>query len=294
LFMNDLLSPLSLRTDRPLEPWRVEILHALDAASRECKFPYMLVGATARDLLLYHVHGGPHPRRRTRDVDFGIAVDSWEEFERVRDALLAKGNFKPTRVKHRLIYSSAAVDEVEVDVIPFGGLASGEGTITWPPEFDTAMNVAGFQDALSAALWISIVDGLPVPVVSLPGLAILKLFAWADRRDDRDATDLYRVIQHYADAGNEDRLYDSPLAEEFGFDFELAGAKLLGSDVVALCQPTTLQKLAHLFTPGVMEKLGNQMMREGGYSFEEAGQRTAQLLDLFFGPLLEAAKKKAE
>jgi predicted nucleotidyltransferase len=155
------------------------------------------------------------------------------------------------------------------------------------------MNVAGFEEALSAAVWISIVDGLTVPVVSLPGLAILKLFAWADRRKNDDATDLYRVILDYADAGNEDRLYDSPLAEEFGFDLELAGAKLLGSDAVALCQPDTLKKLAHMFTPEIRETLGNQM-RERGFSSEGEDQRTAHLLEIFFGPVLEDVRQKTD
>lgn len=203
----------------------------------------MLVGATVRDLLLFHVYGGPHPTRRTNDVDFAFAVDSWESFESVRAAFLASGNFSPSTLRHRLIYTSTTIQEAEVDLIPFGGIASREEMITWPPEFERAMNVAGFEEALSAALWVSIVEGLTVPVVSLPAFTVLKLFAWSDRRLDKDATDLNRVIRFYADAGNEDRLYETSLPEEFGFDLELAGAKLLGADVAALCRPATLQKL---------------------------------------------------
>lgn len=104
------------------------------------------------------------------------------------------------------------------------------------------MSVAGFEEAFSASVCIAIAENLNVPVVSLPGLATLKLFAWSDRKDDRDATDLLRVIHSYADAGNEDRLYDSSLVEEFDFDLDLAGAKLLGMDVAALCNPETLRK----------------------------------------------------
>ena len=109
----------------------------------------MLVGATARDLLLFHAHGGPQPSRRTRDIDFAITVDSWEAFEAVRNALLAQDNFNPSKVQHRRLYSSLTVPEVEVDIIPFGGIASPQETITWPPEFDTAMNVASFEEALA-------------------------------------------------------------------------------------------------------------------------------------------------
>ena len=251
----------------------------------------MLVGATARDLLLFHVYGGPQPSRRTRDIDFAITVNSWESFEAVRNALLAQGNFSPSKVQHRLLYSSSTVPEVEVDIIPFGGVASPEEMITWPPELDTAMNVAGFEEALSTIVWISVTEALVIPVVSLPGLAVLKLFAWSDRRWDGDATDVRQVIRLYADAGNEDRLYDSPLAEEFDFDLELGGAKLLGADVVALCRPATLQKLQQIFTPDNIEKLVNHILGYG-YRMDSSEPRETQLVNVFFDPILSASSEK--
>lgn len=251
----------------------------------------MLVGATARDLLLFHVHGGPQPSRRTRDIDFAVTVDSWEAFEAVRNALLAQDNFNPSKVQHRLLYSSLTVPEVEVDIIPFGGVASPEEMITWPPELDTAMNVAGFEEALSTSVWISVTEALVIPVVSLPGLAVLKLFAWSDRRWDGDATDVRQVIRLYADAGNEDRLYDSPLAEEFDFDLGLAGAKLLGTDVAALCRPATLQKLQRIFTPDNIEKLINHMLGHG-YRIDDSEPRETQLVNVFFDPILSASAEK--
>jgi predicted nucleotidyltransferase len=253
----------------------------------------MLVGATVRDLLLFHVYGGPHPSRRTRDVDFAFAVNSWESFESLRAALLASPNFRPSRVEHRLIFSSSTVEEAEVDLIPFGGISSSEGTITWPPEFDTAMSVAGFEEALSGAVWIQLAEDLTIPVVSLPGLAVLKLFAWSDRKQDRDATDLDRVIRSYADVGNEDRLYDSPLPEEFGFDLELAGAKLLGADVVALCQPATLQKLQQIFTPDIIEKLVSNITSRGSHR-DDIEPRATRLVNVFFAPILSAPLETSE
>jgi predicted nucleotidyltransferase len=45
-------------------------------------------------------------------------------------------------------------------------------------------------------------------VASLPGLAILKLVAWADRgaANAKDAHDLYQLMTNYAAAGNSGRL----------------------------------------------------------------------------------------
>lgn len=80
-FMNDSLKPLSLRTDRPVDPLTVQVLRAIDGVLRELKFPSMLVGATARDLLLFHVYGRP-PLRATVDFDIAIVVESWENLLR--------------------------------------------------------------------------------------------------------------------------------------------------------------------------------------------------------------------
>jgi predicted nucleotidyltransferase len=40
---------------------------------------YCLVGATARDLLLVNALG-LRPGRQTRDLDFGLALETWEQF----------------------------------------------------------------------------------------------------------------------------------------------------------------------------------------------------------------------
>ena len=71
------------------------------------------------------------------------------------------------------------------------------------------------------------------PVVDLPHLLVLKLFAWVDRKSEkRDAADIDTLLQQYGDAGNEDRLYGEQvqILESEGFNFEFAGAVLLGFD----------------------------------------------------------------
>src|SRR5215469_340066 len=133
----------------------------------------MVVGATARDLLLFHVFGIPITPA-TANVDFPIAVDSWERFRQLRTALNASGEFREEKLEHRL-YHLRTVEEIPVDLIPFGGVAEGD-VIHWPPARETAMTVAGFDDALRAA----VNDTLIIPVAYLAGIAILKLLAWSD------------------------------------------------------------------------------------------------------------------
>ena len=96
------------------------------------------------------------------------------------------------------------------------------------------MNVAGYREAFEAAPLVEIDRSFVVRVVSLPGLAILKLFAWADRGagDSRDAIDLAMLLRQYGAAGNQDRLYGAEIGvmEAVSYDLDLAGARLLGRD----------------------------------------------------------------
>ena len=84
-------------------------------------------------------------------------------------------------------------------------------------------------------------------VASLPGLAILKLVAWADRgaANAMDAHDLYQLMTNYAAAGNSGRLYEAEfhVLEAAGYDPEIAGACLLGKDAARLSDRQTLARL---------------------------------------------------
>lgn len=47
----------TILADRPLDPITIEILHAVAVAAKAEGIDHMLVGATARDVLLTHVFG---------------------------------------------------------------------------------------------------------------------------------------------------------------------------------------------------------------------------------------------
>jgi len=97
---------------------------------------------------------------------------------------------------------------------------------------------------------IEIEKDLTVRVASIPGLILLKLTAWADRgrESNKDATDIYRLLTTYADAGNTDRLYDQELdlLEAAGFDMELAGAEILGRDVARIGSSRVMDQVRFL------------------------------------------------
>lgn len=207
--------------------------------------PYFIVGATARDLLLTHVFG-LETGRATRDLDIGITVSSWDEFEETRTAFVQTAGFDPDpKVIHRLHKGG-----YPLDIIPFDGVESPDHTITWPPDLTTAMNVSGYHDAFQAAVTVRVGPGIEVRIVSLPGLAVLKLFAWADRglRDSRDAVDLAILLRTYHQAGNHDRLYDQEfdLLEAEAYKLDSAGARLLGRDARRMITDAIRSKVSEL------------------------------------------------
>jgi predicted nucleotidyltransferase len=161
--MTNFLNPYTVAENRPLDPATLHILTVVDRVASELQRPYIVVGATARDLLLFHVFGIP-VTRATQDIDFAIAVDTWERFQELRVALLATSHFEKGRVEHR-IFSKAteAAKKIPVDLIPFGGVAESD-TIAWPPDRETMMTVAGFEDALGASVQVQLHAGLTVPV----------------------------------------------------------------------------------------------------------------------------------
>jgi hypothetical protein len=81
------------------------------------------------------------------------------------------------------------------------------------PHMHVTMQVAGFAEALQTASLVQIASGLLIRVVSLPGLAMLKLLAWQERglADPRDAIDFVTLCRHYTEAGNLERVYDGAL-----------------------------------------------------------------------------------
>lgn len=272
--------------NRPVPEPILHILEVVQSVASEQECPYIVVGATARDLLLFHVFG-ISGNRATLDVDFAIAVESWERFQRMRDALFATEEFALGEVEHRLYLQGT---DTPIDLIPFGEIAEDD-IIAWPPAKDTIMTVTGFSDALAAAIQVKVSTSLIVPVVSLAALAILKLFAWQDRpTTDKDVLDLHRVISKYGDSGNEDRLYDSdsPYMERFNYDLELAGAALAGEDGRILSSPSTLDKLHVLAaTPNFIDALAERI-RLARWQFQpEKLPHVRSVLAAYFDELLK-------
>ncbi|WGS48117.1 nucleotidyl transferase AbiEii/AbiGii toxin family protein [Paraburkholderia sp. D15] len=244
-------SIIDLRADRPLPEIVIEMLLHVAATADASRLEWFVGGASARDIVLTHVHG-IETTRATADVDIGVSVESWTDHAELKAALITDSAFEQRAEAHRLYYRSPVSGELMwLDIVPFGGVerstgsagAAQENEIAWPPDHAVRMNVAGFAEALGDAISVRLAPDLVVPVASLPGQALLKIIAWHDRHaiDRKDAADLICLLDNYADAGNQGRLYDEryDLVEHYGHELESAGAALLGQDAAAIASAQT-------------------------------------------------------
>jgi predicted nucleotidyltransferase len=220
-----------IRPDKPLSETLLALIRTLDAVMKQLAIPYFVIGASARDILVEHVHG-LDTARATRDIDFAVAISSWDDYDHLKARLTATGKFTLSAHVHRLMFGQ---DEgaYPLDLVPFDGVEK-EGELVWPPHGEFVMNVAGYGDAYASALDIEIEPGFQVKIVSLPAMVVLKILAWNDRPErDKHASDVFLVLRSYHQAGQFDRIYDEALdtLEQYEYDIELAGAALLGLDV---------------------------------------------------------------
>jgi len=237
---------LSVRSDRPVDPLTVAASRAIDEAARALNLSYFMAGAMARDILLANVHGIP-AGVATVDIDFAMAVSGWDQYNDLKARLLENRLFEAVdKIEHRICYRPAGTTTgYPIDIIPFRGVETPLRTIAWPPDHATVMKVIGYEEVLASAVEVRIAPALTMRIASLPGLALLKLFAWQDRHAEtaKDARDLGTLFRHYLAAGNRDRVFDSEIAllEAVDYDLDLASPRLLGKDARLIASPDTLR-----------------------------------------------------
>lgn len=148
------------------------IYSIVDKVASSLGVQYLVVGATARNLVLHYGYGAKIGSE-TRDVDFGFQLESWKQFEEVRRGLVEHG-FSIDPVKpHRLVDERGS----QIDIVPFGGVEGGSSRVEWPPTGDVVMSVLGFAEALihSDSIQIAEDPSLVVRVATPIGMAMLKL-----------------------------------------------------------------------------------------------------------------------
>jgi predicted nucleotidyltransferase len=226
------MTPRFLDFSGKLQPFE-DLFRELIRATSAQDISFFVVGAFARDIIM--MAHGIAIKRATEDVDFGIQVKSWEQFQQLKDSLINTKQFKPDKKQQQRIKYR---DLVEVDIVPFGSIEK-DGAITWPAE-ETVMITLGFDEAYKDTILARLAEDIEIRICSLAGLTLMKLIAWNDRRARyrKDAEDLGFIMSTYLDAGNRDRILGEEAEQgdllTADFDYFLAGARLLGRDVARL------------------------------------------------------------
>ena len=291
--MTSILFNLSGKIEKPI----VDALYFLKRIADSFGIPFFVIGAFSRDLILKHGYG-IEPRRKTGDIGVGVEVANWEQFEKLKESLIATSQFSLTPDKQRLRCGT-----ILIDILPFGPITDEDKKISWPPEHELIMSRVGFEEAYEHSVTVRLGSDpeLDIKLASLPGLAIMKLISWKEKYPNRkrDADDLLLIMNKYEEAGNSERLYeeDLPLLQEEGFDIKLAGTRLLGRDMARISNPATFRIIKGILDAETEEmgqyKLITDMIRETGISDTRFDEILLQLEKLKQG-IVEGGEKNID
>lgn len=268
----------------PIDPIIRDLALAMHQVCTAQGCDWFLTGALAREILLVHIHGC-RPGRKTLDADFALSLPDWSAFEGLKAALEATYHFKPDpKISHRMVFRKEATHPgMKVDLVPFGAIADASGRLAWPPDGTIVMNIQGYRVAHRHCLRADLGDGLSLPLASAPGLAIMKLLAWADQglvRGGRDAQDFMTLLADHRTVMGEEALFGRHLAdlELFRFDDRATGAYLLGREVGSQAPPELRNNLETIIAPAHRQDLLTNMVRGGLHLDFDGALATAEAL----------------
>ncbi|MBN1906153.1 MAG: nucleotidyl transferase AbiEii/AbiGii toxin family protein, partial [Deltaproteobacteria bacterium] len=241
---------------------------------------FFVVGASARDLILEYGYK-LKTKRATMDIDLGVQVADWGQYQTLKQGLIDTAKFEQDRQEQRLKFKKILL----VDIIPFGDIAGPEYSFTWPSKDGNEMNTLGFSESFEFAILARLRNSpvLEIKVTSLAGLAIMKIIAWHDNpARGRDAQDLSLILHNYLYAGNEERIFDEEndifdkIKKDQGDYHKNAGARLLGRDMAKIALPESKKKIIEILEEEAKDK-GRYRLVEGmidsyyksGHAFED-------------------------
>lgn len=243
--MRNILFDISGKIEK-IGPNKVNALYEVKKVANSLEISFFVVGASARDFILEHCYNIKSPRM-TMDIDLGVELANWDEFNKLSEVLLSTGKFSKAREKQRFLFR-----DVFIDIVPFGPIAGKDKKISWPPEHEIFMNMLGFEEAYEYSITVRL-NSKPELVIkfpTLPGLALMKIISWKEGYPDRktDAEDLLFIMKKYEVTVNEERLYGQALSllEEEDFDNCLACIRLLGQDMAKISDPQTLKAVKEI------------------------------------------------
>ncbi|MEC7770117.1 MAG: hypothetical protein VX798_02980 [Bacteroidota bacterium] len=205
-----------------------KVFKILDTVFRTRGVNYYLIGANARDVVLYKV--GEKPKRATADIDFAIMVPNHEQFDAVKEELKKHGfERSPGNMPYSLFHDES---KTTIDLLPFGGIE--EERIVRFAEGNLELSAVGMTQVSKEVESFDHPYGIALPVSPAHGLVILKLIAWSEKPGDRvkdlgDTANILRIAWalYEPEMFREDAQH-SDLFEMENFDTQLVGARIMG------------------------------------------------------------------
>ncbi|WP_127133031.1 hypothetical protein [Pseudoflavitalea rhizosphaerae] len=219
--------------EKLFDPSVLEMMEEFKKIAQSQGIDFFIAGAIARDIRL-SINPEMKAIRRTKDVDIALMVTDEHEFYKMKEALLATGNFTDHSTEAiKLFYKQS----IELDLLPFGEIENHvrETRLYKPRLF--VMDMPGFSEIMPYVDTVDIDGGLDCKVCTLEGLVLLKLIA-NDNNSSRvkDITDIEHIVSVYfelcmddifSDNGDAAELYDTN-ANNY---MELVAARVIGRKI---------------------------------------------------------------
>jgi predicted nucleotidyltransferase len=258
----------------------IEILTIVIPILEQLRVDYFVIGAFAKDVeLLAKGHSKP-PSRKTKDIDLAVLMGSNEAYESLKNSIKTLPNFVASEEEpYRFLFKEA----YEIDFLPFGAIVNEKGQVELKAKTTFILDMPGFEQIEPWVQTIETEEGLTLRVSSLPGIILLKLFAWEDQPGRvKDIADVDYIVRNFYLLHYEEiletaaDLFDLIAMEEILFD-EIISARYIGRKIGIMLENAPHLK-GRLFK--LLERQSNSfsMARLMSYENVEDGQRVIQAM----------------
>jgi predicted nucleotidyltransferase len=265
---------LKINSDK-FEPEFLICIVYIKEITEKFNIPFILIGATVRDIIFEYQHGIKAPRI-TMDIDIAVEIDTWNSFDEIKNELTQSYGFVTTDEVHKFRYKSTFID-----IIPYGNIAK-DGKLIWRENQNT-MNVEEFLEVYSRAQTIQIQGYTEIKIPTLEDLTILKFISWRDSYPIRskDALDISFILKNYEMTLDKNFIFDNypEIIEKEKFDLYFAGIVILGLKMKEICSLNMIDKLKNILIREINEEYSLDLLIQMDGNVDESRVLLQKLLE---------------
>ncbi len=253
-----------------LKPEIGQVIKILDDYFKKNNISFVLIGALVPLFMIdfKEKNGVGYGIRPTYDIDYSALVNSWSEYRRIKQELIARGfKAKKSEPEHRLFFN-----DVAVDIIPYGDNLLEHNILVWPKS-GHQMNMVGFDIVFQHAQQLKVSETLTISTIPIFLSVYTKMIALLDRHSQNDLMDIFYMLNHYEEVSVSNRRFD--LFEIEGIYYENSGAYLVGVDLKKVLSPQMFKSILGFFN--FIDDPDNTILYEIA---RKSNQKPLELIDL--------------